>query len=144
MTHSDRSEIAFETDVLPRLRSVLSRHPVSFAMIFGSAARDTMDEGSDIDLAVEFEKVSSVDEDYNDAYFSLLSDLDGVLAFPVDVVDVHSMSPRFARAVFETGTVIIGSETKRDELVNDLTDDEISVANARERVAAAAERLKES
>lgn len=40
------------------LRRVLAEHGVSFAVLFGSGARGSMDEDTDLDVAVEFEALS--------------------------------------------------------------------------------------
>ncbi len=125
------------------LRSVLDGHPVSFAMVFGSAARGSMDDRSDVDVAVEFDDHRPGDDGYSDVYLRLVSDLDGALPTDVDVVDVHSMPPQFARVAFDDGDAIVGSDSRRRELEREMAGDSPSRSNAHARVAAAAERLRE-
>jgi len=142
MTERSRAPTALDDDRRRRLEQVLSEYPLSFAMVFGSASRGTMDDTSDVDLAVEFEELRPDDEEYNGVYLSLVAALETTLAISVDVVDVHTMSPQFARAAFDDGTVLIGSTAKRAELEEELAGAELTVADARERVAAAVDRLQ--
>lgn len=142
MTERSRAPTALDDDRRRRLEQVLSEYPLSFAMVFGSASRGTMDDTSDVDLAVEFEELRPDDEEYNGVYLSLVAALETALAISVDVVDVHTMSPQFARAAFDDGTVLIGSAEKRATLADEIAAEELRVADARERVAAAVERLQ--
>lgn len=143
MTRSERAETALGADIRERLESVLDRHPISFAMVFGSAARGKMDEGSDLDLAVEFDTIRPTEAGYSETYFQFQSAVEDAVPLRVDVVDVHSMSPQFARAAFEQGETIVGSEDQRADLEDELVGEASSVADAHERVAAAVDRLRE-
>lgn len=143
MTIGEHTEVGLNEDVLDRLESVLSDHPISFAMIFGSAARSDFAEDSDIDIAVEFGDIRPTDDGYSEVYLRLLSDLDERMGRDIDVVDVHSLTPRFARAAFDTGVVIHGSEGTKVALENELATGTLSVDEARDRVSAAAEKLRE-
>lgn len=129
--------------VVADLQRVLASHAVSFAMLFGSSARRTMDEHSDLDVAFEFDTLRPDDDGYSDAYLRLVSELDAELPLSVDLVDVHSMPPSFARVAFDEGEVILGSETRRAELERAYAGEPPSLEDARDRVAAAAERLRE-
>jgi len=142
MGRGDRSDSTPGEDLRRRVRRVLSEHPVSFAMLFGSAGHGTMDGGSDLDVAVEFDGVRPTDDDYNDTYLTLLADLEDEVPYAVDLVDVNSMSPRFARAAFDGGDVLVGGDERRRELERNVATGELSVAEARERIGAAVERLK--
>lgn len=135
-------EVALDAGDLSRLQECLSRHGVSFAMIFGSVARNDATIESDLDLAVSFEDFRPEDDGYSDRYLRLRSDLDDVAPFDVDVVDVHTMPQSFASVAFESGEVILGSEADRDRLEAKLTGSEPSTAEAKDRVAAAVERLQ--
>lgn len=143
MTTSERSGLALDEDVLDRVRGVLEDHPVSFAMVFGSAARDGVERANDLDLAVEFGEVRPTDDGYSEVYLGLLSDLHDALAHEVDVVDVHALTPQFARAVFDSGVVIIGTQGTKEVLEQDLATGTLSVDEARDRVSVAVARLKE-
>ena len=139
----DRTGSMLDAERLAPIRRVLEEHPVSFAMLFGSAAHGTHTEDSDIDVAVEFAETRPSDDGYSDVYLGLLSDLEESLTTAVDVVDVHSLTSRFARAVFDSGIVIIGDDEKRAVLERELAADSLSVDDARERVATAVEQLEE-
>lgn len=137
-----RDLTALDADVSRKIERVLSRHSVDFAIVFGSVARDTTTDESDLDIAVEFEHLRPGKTGYSDAYLRLRSELDAAVAIDVDIVDVHSMTPRFARVVFDTGEILIGSEKRRNELERELAGELLSVEEARERVSAAVARLK--
>lgn len=98
---------------------------------------------SDLDLAIEFDDLRPEDDGYSDAYLGLRSDLNTAVAINVDVVDVHSMTDRFARAAFDTGDVIHGPKRRRDELERNIAAESASVADACKRVTAAMTRLRE-
>lgn len=139
----ERAEAMLDEERLAVLRRVLEGHAVSFAMLFGSTAHRAHTPESDVDLAVEFDDVRPADDGYSDAYLGLLTDLEESLTTSVDVVDVHSLTPRFARAVFDSGVVVIGDDERRAALERDLAADSLSIDDARERVATAVERLEE-
>lgn len=65
-------------------------HHVEAIALFGSAAKNTMHEGSDIDLLVEFSDDIDVLE-YADNYFSLLTRLQDILNKKVDLVSAKSI-----------------------------------------------------
>jgi predicted nucleotidyltransferase len=141
MTGSERVHTD-DANVLEGVEAVLSRHPVRFALVFGSVARDTANERSDIDVAIEFERLRPGDTGYSDAYLRLLSEVDTAVSADVDLVDVHTMGPRFAKAVFDTGQILVGSEERRDELERELAGELLSIEEARERVSDAVARLQ--
>lgn len=58
-----------------------SRYAVKSLAIFGSAARDTLSEASDVDLLVEFETAASFDR-----YFDLKFFLEELIGRQVDLV----------------------------------------------------------
>ncbi|MBZ9786958.1 nucleotidyltransferase domain-containing protein [Psychroflexus sp. CAK57W] len=75
---------------LDEIVSACKNHHVSSISVFGSAAKDTMHERSDIDLLVEFSKDIDV-LDYADNYFSLLGKLEDLLNRKVDLVSSKSI-----------------------------------------------------
>lgn len=137
------TEISLDPTAVERMREVLERHSVAFAMVFGSRGRGTADADSDIDIAVEFTDVRPASDGYSTTYLRLVTDLTDALDVSVDVIDVHSMPPQFARAAFDTGTVVRGTETRRRQLANKLAGDAISLDEARSRVSTAVERMKQ-
>jgi predicted nucleotidyltransferase len=63
---------------------------VSSISLFGSVAKNTMNEGSDIDFLVEFN--DSIDVlDYADNYFTLLEKLETLLGKKIDLVSKRSL-----------------------------------------------------
>ncbi|MEF8787104.1 MAG: nucleotidyltransferase domain-containing protein [Haloarculaceae archaeon] len=139
----DPGDGPFDDATLDDVREVLARHSVSFALLFGSGARAPTAEVGDVDLAVEFEELRPDDDGYSEVYLRLLSDLEETLSFDVDVVDVHTMPPRFGHVVFDQGVLLLGDEQRRAELEQTIAGDELTVKEARERVASAVDRLRE-
>lgn len=123
------------------LQDVLREHGVSFALLFGSASRDS--EWRDVDVAFEFETVRPDDDGYSDAYLSLLVALEDRLDADVDLVDVHATSSSFARVIFDDGITLVGSEDRREELARRLAGERPTIDDARDRVASAVERIRE-
>ena len=70
---------------LEEIISACKQHHVETVSLFGSAANDSMHEGSDIDLLVVFSDDIDVLE-YADNYFALLEKLQGILNKKVDLV----------------------------------------------------------
>lgn len=134
-------DVALSTDTLQRLRDVLTAHDVKLALLFGSAARPN-EEPADIDIAIAFEDHRPTDTGYAAVYFDLLADLTD-LECDVDVVDVHTMQPQFSSVVFDEGVLIVGSPDRRDALAEQLVQTEPTLEDARERIGAAATRLRE-
>lgn len=130
-------------DLRSVIREILDHHPVRFAILFGSAGRDAVDERSDVDIAVEFESLRPGDEGYNPTYFDLKSALEAATGRRVDLVDVRSMSPQFARIVFDDGDRLVGSAAHEAMLRRELAGEPPSFSDARARVSAAAARLRD-
>lgn len=111
-----------ETLPLETVRSVLQAHPVRLAILFGSFATDTTHPRSDIDIAVEFDTLTPTDPDYNETLFGLSVSLSETLeADDVDLVDIHTLSPQVAQAVFEHGVLLVGDQSRAVELRRRIT-----------------------
>ena len=67
----------------------LHRFGVRTLGLFGSAARDEMHAGSDIDILVDFDGPASFDR-----YFGLKDHLEALLGRPVDLVTERGLKPR--------------------------------------------------
>ena len=126
MTDEGPPQLALSTETRRRFRGVLDAHGVEVGIVFGSATRPDSDP-SDIDLAVSFSDHRPSDDGYSSVYFDLLTDLEDELQEDVDLVDVHSMEPRFARIVFDHGVLTYGSPDGRDALADDLGGERPSV-----------------
>jgi hypothetical protein len=75
---------------LDEIIAACKQHHVEAISLFGSAAKNTMHEDSDIDLLVEFSDAIDVLE-YTDNYFSLLDQLQKVLNRKVDLLSGKSL-----------------------------------------------------
>lgn len=75
---------------LDELIDACKKHHVESLALFGSAAKNTMHEDSDIDLLVEFSDDIDVLE-YADNYFSLLDQLQEILNRKVDLLSSRSL-----------------------------------------------------
>lgn len=142
MTTGTPSDVAIPASTLRDIERVLGAHDVELGILFGSAARPDGDP-SDLDLAISFADDRPSDDGYSSAYFDLLSDLESTLETGIDLVDVHSMKPRFARIVFEEGVLVVGSSERRDTLAESIGDETPSLEDAKDRIGAAASRLRE-
>lgn len=132
------------TGVLPldEIRSVLDDHPIRLAILFGSCADGTTHSGSDIDIAVELDGFQPGDTDYNEAFFGLSADLSETLRTDdVDLVDVHTLSPSLARAVFDDGVLLVGDSERVDTLRRELIPEDDDEHSPRERFDEALERI---
>jgi predicted nucleotidyltransferase len=68
---------------------ILGRFGAIHISLFGSAARDELCEGSDVDVLVEFKGVPTYD-----VYFGLKDYLESLLGRPVDLVTDKGLKPR--------------------------------------------------
>lgn len=75
---------------LDKIITACKEHHVVAISLFGSAAKDVMHEGSDVDFLVMFSDAIDV-LDYADNFFSLLEQLEGILKKKVDLVSVKSL-----------------------------------------------------
>ena len=129
-------ESAAIDDSLPieMLQGILRAHSVQCALCFGSHAAATAHPASDIDLAVELETTQRENPAYNDAFFSLSTDLSEALETDdVDLVDIHTLSPRVAASVFEEGILLVGNLKHAEELRRRVTDRSSDTRSPRER-----------
>ena len=77
-----------------RRQELAARFAVKRLGLFGSAARDELRDGSDIDLLVEFEGPATFD-----GYFGLKDHLEALLGRTVDLVTERGLKPRARRSV---------------------------------------------
>jgi uncharacterized protein len=75
---------------IPKIISLCKTHQVKSLSLFGSAARNMMNEKSDIDFLVQFSDELAV-LDYADNYFSFLEALEEITGKSVDLVSVKSL-----------------------------------------------------
>lgn len=87
---------------LDEIVDACKKHHVIAIALFGSAAKDAMNEDSDIDLLVEFSNEIDV-LDYADNYFSLLHHLQEILDRKVDLVSTKSLkNPILKEEVYQS------------------------------------------
>ncbi|WP_460539098.1 nucleotidyltransferase family protein [Echinicola sediminis] len=75
---------------LEEIIALCKKHGVASISLFGSAAKESMNEDSDIDFLVQFSNEIDV-LDYADNYFSLLEGLENILNRKIDLVSIKSL-----------------------------------------------------
>ena len=135
--------IALDTPLdLDALQAVLREHPVRLAILFGSHATETAHATSDIDLAVEFDEHRPSEPSYNDVFLGLSADLsDALETDDVDIVDLHTVSPPLAAAIFENGVLLVGEAEHAAKRRRQLTPSESDQQSPRDRLDAALARI---
>jgi len=83
---------------IEKATEVLKAYGCSEVFIFGSLAKGSFNENSDIDIAVRGLK----DEDY----FKVLAELGRELNFEVDLIDLDDEDNRFAQFVLKTKELV--------------------------------------
>jgi predicted nucleotidyltransferase len=87
---------------IDKIVDACKQHHVEAISLFGSAAKNTMHEDSDIDLLVQFSDDIDVLE-YADNYFSLLDQLQEILNRKVDLVSSKSLkNPVLKEEVYQS------------------------------------------
>jgi predicted nucleotidyltransferase len=90
-------------EIESKAAEILRFYPVKKAALFGSVARDSHEQGSDVDIIVEFftDKIGL-------EFFGLKLDLEGALGCPVDLITYDSLTKakdRFKASVKEEAHV---------------------------------------
>ncbi len=87
---------------LEEIISVCKEHQVDSVSLFGSAAKGSLTQESDIDFLVQFSKDIQV-LDYADNYFSLLEKLEQILNRKVDILSIKSLkNPVLKEEIYHT------------------------------------------
>lgn len=129
---------------LEELLTILQKHPVRIAILFGSHAIGNTHQVSDIDIAVELESIERDDPAYNEAFFGLSADVsDALETDDVDLIDIHTLSPTVAEAVFEHGVVLVGDQMHAEDMLERITSERSEERSPRERFDAALEKIDE-
>ena len=127
---------------LDALQAVLREHPVRLAILFGSHATETTHATSDIDLAVEFDEHRPSEPSYSDVFLGVSADLSDTLETDdVDLVDLHTVSPSLAAAIFEQGVLLVGEAGHAAEVRRQLTVRESDQQSPRDRLDTALARI---
>lgn len=123
-----------ESIPLAELRTTLQKYPIQVAILFGSHATESTHETSDIDIAVEFQSIEREEAEYNEVFFGLSADLSDVLETDdVDLVDIQTLSPSIAEAIFEHGIVLVGDQKRAEDLLQSITASQSDQQSPRER-----------
>jgi hypothetical protein len=94
--------IAVIQSKLKEIIDVCKKHHVEAISLFGSAAKNTITESSDIDLLVKFSSDIDVLE-YADNYFSLLENLEDILHRKIDLISTKSLkNPILKEEIYQT------------------------------------------
>jgi predicted nucleotidyltransferase len=87
------------------IRDVLNRDPrIAYALLFGSTARGTGHQGSDLDVAVGLAGEQSLDATQ---VGSLVADLEQAAGRNVDLVFLHEAPPALAYRIFRDGLLLV-------------------------------------
>lgn len=97
----DSVMISLVTDKQEDLARICSRFDVLKLALFGSAAREDFQEGSDLDFVVEFADMSP--DEHARAYFGLLKELEKLFDRKIDLVEVIAVrNPYVRRSIQES------------------------------------------
>jgi predicted nucleotidyltransferase len=87
---------------LKHIKTLCENHSVKTLSLFGSAAKNTMHEESDIDFLVEFDDDVAL-LDYADNYFSLLDNLEKIFNKNIELISAKSLkNPVFKDEVYKS------------------------------------------
>lgn len=106
---ADASEQRIDGVDVDGMSTYLARSPVVFAVLFGSHARGTADDSSDVDVALGFPDEMTVHERF-DARNRIDAELQEYAEQFVDVSDVESLPTPVAYAALRDGAVLVGDE----------------------------------
>lgn len=102
------------------VRQVVEAYPVEFAVLFGSYAKGTETQESDVDIAVAFDGDRSPQERL-ELRIDLVVELTRALEMDaVDVTDLESVRPEIGISALRTGIVLIGEEGRVERLLDEL------------------------
>jgi len=91
------------SDISERLRPIFHASPIEKAVIFGSYAKGSQTELSDVDIFIDSKgKLRGID------FFGILEDIVNTLKIPVDLIEASDIvdGGKVQREISETGIVI--------------------------------------
>ncbi|RDZ51315.1 DNA polymerase III subunit beta [Haloferax sp. Atlit-4N] len=100
---------AVETIDIEGIKEYLAQTEVIFAVLFGSYARGTADESSDVDIALRFPEEMSEAERFRRRN-RIDADLQSYAEGFVDVSDIESLPTHVAHAALRDGVRVVGDE----------------------------------
>lgn len=104
-----RNDSSVETIDLEEIREYLAQTEVIFAVLFGSHARGTADDSSDVDIALRFPDELSETERFHRRN-RIDADLQAYADGFVDVSDIASLPTHVAHAALRDGVCLVGDE----------------------------------
>ena len=103
-----KSMTPFIQDHIKSIQSILQRHNVKRAFVFGSVCTEKFNENSDVDMIVAFQK--RYFDNYVDNYLSLETELSELLHRNIDLVAEETIqNPYFIQSINRTKTPIYES-----------------------------------
>lgn len=94
---------------LQHILDLCRKHKVKTLSVFGSILTDRFNDGSDVDLLVDFEPVDLDQFDYVGNYFDLKDSLEKLLKRKVDLVEYgNNLNPIFKALVDKKKQLIYG------------------------------------
>lgn len=94
------------TNNITQIKAICKEHKVKELYVFGSAARNEMKDGSDVDFIVKFNPDVLI-EDYADLYFDFVEELEELLKLHVDLLtDKPIRNIYLKRSIEETKQIV--------------------------------------
>jgi len=93
-------------DRITEIISLCKSHHVISIALFGSAAKGSTHEDSDVDFLVQFSEDLDV-LDYADNYFSLLDNLEKIVGKKVDLISIKSLKNEILIEDIERSKVVL-------------------------------------
>lgn len=94
------------TNNITQIKTICQEHKVKELYVFGSAAKNEMKEGSDVDFIVKFNAEVPI-EDYADLYFDFVEELEELLKLHVDLLtDKPIRNIYLKRSIEETKQIV--------------------------------------
>lgn len=123
---------AVDTLDIEAIRAYLDQTEVSFAILFGSHARGTAEESSDVDIALRFPEGMSEDKRFRRRN-RIDAELQGFADGFVDVSDIESLPTHVAYAALRDGIRLVGDEEVVDAYRQHVTAEYEEDENEREQ-----------
>ncbi|EMS31417.1 hypothetical protein C943_02072 [Mariniradius saccharolyticus AK6] len=92
---------------LDSIQTLCEKHHVEKLYLFGSAAKGTMTEGSDVDLLVKFKEMKT--SEYFENFLVLKNELQGVFGRKIDLVELQTLkNPVLIDSINQSKELIYG------------------------------------
>lgn len=92
---------------MEEIKDTCDKHHVKYLFLIGSAARNTMHSGSDVDLLYSFKEKEIPGDQYADNFFDLKNSLENILKIKVDLVaQDYLRNPYFINAINKDKTLV--------------------------------------